>query len=358
MPYEDDVSPVESRVVALSDSSVYPSSLHLGSYRVNKAMCASDPPKKFAPIYKNQVNWWFTSPDTWSIDHWEGGRPRVSYSTGGFNRMLDEMHHWLAEWTNTESNPFIHKELYKYRFPRCLQEAYTTLTCYLHKSPTNEDKIYQILEDRAKELVEWEVIATETRMNETNVFDCLEQFAKAQALLIYQLIGLHDGNIRLRYLAEKHIPILHDWIHRLVDQAHRGICYGKSMTVSPAEETAGVANIHNLPDNLLWHSWIVAESIRRTWLITAGVQGMYLALQKKSACLGGQMFTARQGFWEASSAESFERKCSNVYGGFIRLKQADQLFLNISPKELSGFAKVVLECIFGLEQMETLGVQV
>jgi hypothetical protein len=361
VPYEDEAPAVESSVVSFNNTYIHSSYPDLGEqrHRIHKTLFDWGPPRVFAPVYKNQTNWWFASPDTWSLDCWERGRPQVSFSTAGFNRILAEMHRWLAQWVNNGSNPFIHEELYKYRFPRCIQDAYTTLTCYLHKSPADEVKINRIIEERAKELVEQEAIYKESWIDDSNTFDSLEQLARAQALLIYQLIGLHDGNIRLRYLAEMHIPVLNQCIQRLVDQAHGGICYGKTITLPPIEEANDVETIQHKEDNLFWHSWIVAESIRRTWLITAGIQGTYLALQRSSSCcIGGQRFTARQGFWEAPSAEIFEKRCSKVYSGFIRLTQADQLFLNISPKEISPFAKVVLECTYGIDQMKNWGIQV
>ncbi|KAK9321361.1 hypothetical protein V1517DRAFT_262527, partial [Lipomyces orientalis] len=99
------------------------------------------------------------------------------------------------------SNPFIHSRLYRTRFPRCVQDAYTALSCYLHKTASNEDTIFQIIEDRAKHLLVEHGIPSADSLPEkvsSNSFtlDSLEHIARVQALLVYQILDLYDGDIR------------------------------------------------------------------------------------------------------------------------------------------------------------------
>lgn len=43
----------------------------------------------------------------------------------------------------------------------------------------------------------------------------LERLARTQALFLYQVIRLMDGDIILRSMGENDIPLLHDWIEDL-----------------------------------------------------------------------------------------------------------------------------------------------
>ncbi|THC94936.1 hypothetical protein EYZ11_005575 [Aspergillus tanneri] len=54
---------------------------------------------------------------------------------------------------------------------------------------------------------------------------------------------------------------------------------------------------------VLWHAWILAESVRRTWLVAQMLHAIYVTMQHPVAdCPGGITFTVRRGAWEASSA--------------------------------------------------------
>jgi len=130
--------------------------------------------------------------------------------------------------------------------------------------------------------------------------DPLAHLARAQALLIYQIIGLYDGDYQLRHVAESHMPVLNRWMRQAVDYASR--CDSlRAFLLSPLGAKAGANSVPR--ERLIWYSWILSESLRRTWLMKSAVHGVYLTSQNGTAhCLGGMMFTSRQGFCEAPSA--------------------------------------------------------
>ncbi|KAK9357567.1 hypothetical protein V1504DRAFT_478783 [Lipomyces starkeyi] len=224
-------------------------------------------------------------------------------------------------------------------FPRCVQDAYTALTCYLHKTASNEQTIFQIIEDRAKQLlVEHGIPSADSSLENIGTssvnLDSLEHIARVQALLVYQVVGLYDGDIRLRHLAESRIPVLNSWMQQMVEHASQAVCLGGSVISSAHEQTAVGFSLFDVAhcENLLWYSWILAESIRRTWVIASGIQAIYLMIRqgRVAPCQGGMMFTTRQGVWEAQSALAWEKLCSEV--------------------------NVILEATFGVERMERWGV--
>jgi hypothetical protein len=239
-----------------------------------------------------------------------------------------------------------------------------SLSCYFQKTAANEHIISRILEDRVTQLVAQGVPVLRSEHDGQNMSaraaDMVEYLARVQALLVYQCIGLYDGSVRLRYLAEQHMPVLERWLIQLLDHNSRGMCCGDSLISSLTEDcSSALESLGLVPcEYVVWLSWILAESTRRTWLITAGVQGVYKLLQNgTSSCLGGTMFTSRQGFWEAPSAMAWEKKCSEVYAGQVRLTEVDKLLATVPLGELSEFTKVVLECRYGVEQTERWGVR-
>ncbi|KAK9318861.1 hypothetical protein V1517DRAFT_334384 [Lipomyces orientalis] len=319
-----------------------------------------DLPGLSSALVDNQLaSSWFTSIDTWTIDHVPQAE-NDSFRIIDLERHIITIHRWLTQWVEKGSNPFIHSRLYRTRFPRCVQDAYTALSCYVHKTASNKHTIFQIIEDRAKQLlVEHGVISADSSLENISTssvnLDSLEHVARVQALLVYQVLGLYDGDIRLRHLAESHIPVLNSWMQQMVEHASQAVCLGGSVISSAHEQTAVG---FSLSKNLLWYSWILAESIRRTWVVASGIQGIYLMIQQGRGvhCQGGMMFTTRQGVWEAESALAWEKLCSEVNVGLLQIAEADKLFTEVAPEDVNDFAKLMLEVAFGIERMERWGV--
>ncbi|KAM0444337.1 hypothetical protein ACHAO4_010289 [Trichoderma viride] len=292
----------------------------------------------------------FTAYETW-VSH----LPRQP-DVGPFNQeylqpFISVLNQWLSEWVRKGSNPFLHARLYQNRFPKCAQDAYSALTCYLNKTGSNNSIVMHLLEEKCWDLVtQIDIPQPQSPSDDSRpAIDLLEKLAKVQSLLIYQVVGLFDGNIRLRYLAEKRIALLKRWMNELVEDAYRTSCSG-SVLVS-----ADVNTESDMPDsqNALWYSWILSESIRRTFIIASGVQGLYLYLQQgfTQPCQGGMMFTTRQGVWEAQSASAWDKIYSEPGAGLTKITELDRLLTEGGPNNVDSFAKVVLMVTLGTERV-------
>lgn len=298
---------------------------------------------------------WFASPDTWKISHFREAEVN-EYSAHDLNCHISRVRRWLTQWVEDGSNPFIHQRLYRTRFPRSVQDAYAILSCYTHKTPRNECAVFQILEDKARQLIS-------ENSSVSDSLDLLEQLARVQALLIYQTIGLYDGNIRLRHLAESHIPVLNSWLYQLVERASQETYLGLSMVSTSHDRSEFGFSISELIhlENHLWYSWILAETIRRTWVVISGIQGIYVGIQlgrSGDACIGGMMLTTRKGVWEAKSSPEWEKVCSEVNAGLFHLADFESLFTEAEPGNINDFTIAMLEAIFGPERIQRWGVSI
>ncbi len=282
----------------------------------------------------------------------------------GLKRLMIKFHRWLTEWVEKGSNPFVHSRLYRTRFPRCIQDAYTALSCYLHKTASNEQTVLQIIEDRARQLLaEYNVPSAHSEaenMDSSSItLDSLEHVARVQALLVYQVLCLFDGDIRLRHIAESHLPVLNGWMEQMIEHASHAVCLGGSVISSAHEQTAADFSLSDC-ENLLWYSWILAESIRRTWLVASGIQGTYLVIQQSQAitCLGGMMITTRRGVWEAQSARVWEKLCSAVNVGLMQVAEMGKLYTEVASEDIYDFTMFLLPPTSGEEQMERWAFQI
>jgi hypothetical protein len=307
---------------------------------------------------------WFASVETWKIRYPQANQNPLSVPD--LKRHIRQIRQWLTEWVEKGSNPFIHARLYRTRFLRCIQDAYAALSCYLNKTEANGQTVFQIIEDHATELVAKYSFPSADSSEENGLssiaLDSLEHIARVHALLVYQFLGLYDGDIRLRHLAETYIPVLNRWMREMVQHTSQAACLGGSIISSTYEQTAaGLGPSYILEgENLLWYAWIAAESVRRTWVIGAGIQVIFLVLQQGGAvpCQGGMMFTTRQGVWEAQSAVVWENLCSEAPVGLMQMAEADRLFTEATAEEVNEFTKAVLEITFGRERMERWGAQI
>lgn len=301
---------------------------------------------------------WFLSPTTWERQHILN-LDISQFSGPVLKRYPGDIHRWLVQWVKEGTNPFIHQQLYRQRFPRCAQDAYTALSFFISKTPANEETAYQILQDRADQLLQDTHAA-----QKLNTFD---HIARVHSLLVYQFLGLFESDIRLRHLAEERIPLLFKWANDMLESASQVAnlsSFLQQMIGLPENNLkAPITSYKALPqavgDEALWRAWILAECVRRTWAIATGIQTVYLTLQRGwSDCQGGTMLTTRKGVWAAESAYEWSRLCSEVDVGFMHREQTERLFTDTNVEDIDEFGKLMMKVTFGLERMERWGMDI
>ncbi|KAJ5937943.1 hypothetical protein N7454_004285 [Penicillium verhagenii] len=90
--------------------------------------------------------------------------------------------------------------------------------------------------------------------------------ASVQALCIYQIVQLFDGDIALRSQAEEAGPILDRWLRQLKCQAN---------PVSDSlNHTTNPGSAHDA-----WRAWVFDECVRRTLIVGFSIEGLYSFLK-------------------------------------------------------------------------------
>lgn len=308
---------------------------------------------------------WFMAPETWESfvlqKYARDPQWRPPYSNAVLKRFLEGLQRRLYKWVSTGGTDFIHRRLYTFRNPRCVQDAQTTLALYLARTDSNEGAVFSTLHDRARQLLE-----DEDRHATSNSLDLFEHLARVHALITYQIVGLLDGDIHLRTAAEGRMELLNTWLEQMFEcvRVVSSFCPGGiddsvsviSNAIGLGIELGQAQESQVMREEVVWHAWILAESIRRTWITVQGLHTTYHALQKGWAdCSGSIKLTAGQGMWGAPSSYAWAKVARETDIWFIEGTDMERLFIEATADKVDEFTKGIMEMTFGMERMERWG---
>lgn len=308
---------------------------------------------------------WFTSPDSWTIVRSNTPAfPKHTFDSAALKQHVTSVQAWMRRWASTGRSPFIHHRLYSQKMPRCVQDAYTALSAYHARTPQNSDLCLRIIRDRMADLVEENRSTTSTHVPEdlsttavapvnTMLLDPLEHLARVHALFVYQMIGLFDGDIALRAVAESHMSTLTAWTAEMWENAEFDASIHALVLVNGFHGGGDVVATGSATKNAAWRRWIVSESIRRAWLLVTITQSIYELFRTGwTQCAGSVNWTTRAGLWDAPDQYSWSRLVTAGSGPlFVPCLYADLLYEEAAPSEVDEFAHAVLVAVFGLEKI-------
>lgn len=313
---------------------------------------------------------WFMSPETWNSEetmvHKSDSSPKPQptppFGNGVLRRFLKDIQRRLEAWVSTGGTTFIHKQLYTFQKPRCVLDAQTALALYLSRTDVNEDMVFRALDERAKQLLQ-----EEARHQTSSSHDAFSHLARVQALLSYQIMGLLDGDIQQRATAEGRMETLMTWLDQTIESVrtasashedgdHVVVAKGLGLGITDILTDDQTMLHHITQEEVVWHIWIFAESLRRTWIIIQGLNSTYHALKKGWAmCPGSMKVTAGQGVWDAPSSHAWARIVGDQNIWFIEGTGTEVLFTQALPCEVDEFTKSCMEITYGMERMERWG---
>jgi hypothetical protein len=205
------------------------------------------------------------------------------------DRSIHQLKSWVRDWALEGSMPFLHWRLYDSEMPECIRQAYVASAAYFASSTATKRFALSSIEEQADRIVKDEDCMTSGGL--------LSHVARVQTLLIYEIIRLFDGDEYQRVLAEPHLASMMRWAEEM-----RLSAWKSSQFVETYSQSAITDDMSG------WQAWILAESIRRTYIICTVVKCMYWAGRGSVVASGATLlFTARAGLWDATSPLSWSQ---------------------------------------------------
>ncbi|TRX95523.1 hypothetical protein FHL15_003481 [Xylaria flabelliformis] len=220
-----------------------------------------------------------------------------------------------------------------------MSRCFTTCVLYTSRTSANTAMVMRSLSGNARELVDTEVC----RVISTPV----EKLARSQALFLYQIMRLFDGDVTLRAQGEKDMVLLRTWL--------RELCHIRDNLGDLARlDHASVRD----QSPVEWEKWIFAECIRRTILMAYAVIGLYELLKDPgfidpdSAWAYAHRWTLGRSLWDACSSAEFQRAWKDS-PHFIIANFAFENFLeNGKGEDVDEFAEILLNVSMGVDSMK------
>lgn len=228
---------------------------------------------------------------------------------------------------------FIHRVLFQERTPPALQDALSACALYRLKNMENQVLVFRNLEHRRQQLI------ANTDMLLASKMDLLEAL---QALILYQIIRLFDGDIRLRAQAEADEPVLMTWA------AHLRLRTRQVQAPPPAPvESQPSPEITSTE----WRRWLIEESSRRTVMTAFMLKGVYdfLKLGYDTVPDLQMSFTAQATLWNSQSEISWLRAHSEGERLEVRVTHWDEAIAKAKPGDLEEFGVLIMAMLKGME---------
>ncbi|KAF3066878.1 Transcription factor gsfR2 [Trichoderma lentiforme] len=324
-------------------------------------------------------------------DNADSIRPRGCFNEEALRQFPEHAMAWLKQWSVKGHCPFIHLNQQKTfnGFPDCLQDAYTVAAAYTNSTPATKQLALRILQSRAAQLVS---NFKDARPLEDLIFGPMTTLSRLQALLVYTIVGLFDGDIRARGQAESNLDILTSWAtdlwertvldlspDRVAEASHSTDdsdrlateSYKKPGTAQEAMDATAPPSIDQTIDTTkydymglltdgtvysAWQSWTFAESIRRTCLTAGITRSVFRVLQKGwSDCPGGIIFTAANGLWDAPDPHIWMKRISSSGFLAVRHTELENLVDQTDRSKVDEFSQTIVIISFGLERYAQWG---
>jgi hypothetical protein len=233
---------------------------------------------------------------------------------------------YLKIFVQCGRTPFINPNVYNDAMPSCLEDIYCICASYLSKSPANESLIFCILSNKLSDLV-----------SKHQYCSFEDELGSIQALIIYQIIRLFDGDIRQRGIAEMQFQLLDAWTMQLRQR--------NELDLHPS--------VHSSP----YRKWLFVESVRRTVLMSIFLRAIYYAIKDgfcdKVPDLSGLPLTVRGELWDVRSEVEWMQATSGCQPDVLTYHEFVTLWNQGSVEnDVEHFQRLLLVACIGEEGLQ------
>jgi hypothetical protein len=229
---------------------------------------------------------------------------------------------------------FIHRQTFQALQSPALQQAMSASALYRIENAGTKSIIHQILHNNVQHL-----LATTNAAQSSNS----DLLAALQALLLYQIMRLFDGDIRLRVCAEADEATTVLWASELRSRA----CH----MALPRHPLAPVTVVAASTDrNGEWQEWLFSESIRRTVVTTFMLQGVYNYIKTghDNPTVVGVYFSAQERLWNAQSELGWCHARQETVELQVSIGCWDEIMALAEPDDLEELGVLVMSMLWGL----------
>ncbi|GKZ30293.1 hypothetical protein AbraIFM66950_008629 [Aspergillus brasiliensis] len=229
--------------------------------------------------------------------------------------------------------PFIHPGLYQDHLPEPIQDALMVCALYKEKNEANEAWVFRIINAKTANLLDRSALSQ---------LPVLEQLAATQALILYQIIRLFDGDIRQRADAERTDQTMSSWTKQL------------QLYMNPADSDLQVEDYPAAEkSNGCWQSWLLDESVRRTVIMCYTLQGMYCFLRNgwdnSHIEFNYLSFYSQKALWDASSQYQWQTALHSCPSFPVRFQSWDADFKDVRPSDVDDLGMMMLVLMKGVD---------
>lgn len=206
-----------------------------------------------------------------------GELQRIEGSTESWQWVIGELKRCPRDLATRGEALFMHKNLYRDAMPRAIRAALGTSAAFCMLDEDRRQLLFRALDAEVLELLRTPALAdpddgrgqggmggiNTSSSSSSSGMSLINELARLQALLLYQMMRMFGGGLEQRLVVEQQRDLLTTWALQLLSRSRAELA-GDSARASDAG--GGVGS---------WHSWIVAESIRRTVMIVFMFYGLY-----------------------------------------------------------------------------------
>ncbi|KAM0269857.1 hypothetical protein ACHAQH_009623 [Verticillium albo-atrum] len=255
---------------------------------------------------------------------------------------------WFTLWLSHGHTPFLHRQLYADGvLPQSIRDAYVSVAVHATKTSASDYIVDELLEANLSALFASQ--PTHEACPSTR-----GHLARTQALFIHLVLGLFSPSIPPRANAEIHARTLLRWTQQLWDAASTDPELCRDAASSTPSDAAFDAAFDGDPAPRLWRIWILAENVRRIWLLSALTVNTYLVIKQQwSECGGGVTFTARKALWAAESAGAWMEAVRRDDPLSDLSLRGDRFISTVGWDEVDDMGKHLFSAIWGPERIES-----
>jgi len=236
--------------------------------------------------------------------------------------------------------------------PQCMRDAYSAISISENVTQDNEHIVDDICSNQVSALVGCQPLDGQLAL--LPLLSTRDHLARTQALLIHLLLALFSPSIPRRARAETLIKTLMEWADQLWESASRDATAALLYPdVLPLINGDGAYNTDTVSG--LYHTFVLSETIRRTWLLCRIATGVYYGHKGEwsPACAGDTQITTRAKIWDASSPAGWEALVQHQDPLFIYSLHGQSLVgRGVEASQVDEFARHLFTMMWGMDKVE------